>query len=679
NENPSAMADVLLTTFDDCRLSRLSGYWLPGGPDVPDEPGYYWNEPQQLHLFFRTQESMWVISHTQQRLVPFATSLDLEHWNVDIGTVIAPTHKLPIRQPRMIKGVECAKGVALYIFTFQRQLKDLSGCYQYFGKYNKAPCFKRWQKPQHFLMKSGEGLWVIRDKDRKELAASNNLVYFAAPDKSLEKASRKVVDKWREPAPQPAAPASSSVPSAPASSSTQPAPPPATSRTKPRVCIGYDMEDVRTYFNEVHSRGPRPLRARPDEDCDFKVIYEVFKRQVYRPSGATSLFMPRRGDHLLDLGGHIGSATAWYLENGIASSDAYEPTGTFEMLQENLGQESRVQLHKKAVVHETCSSETGGRRIKANAAFVDEWSDSVVVHVADGHLYLKEVGGYQTLAMATSFRLVPLGSKLVLDKGKKATTLQARAEAIRAKLPGVLEFFWGPDLLMQDGTHFTQTSHRTWRDHRGSKLTKPVDTGLSSWLTQVGARPCLSFSDYAGSATGSWKSSLSSCRVSITPGSTTLVPAISLGEALADRHTVVKMDIEGSELQLLAQRRDWKNTRLLIVEFSAGRCRRFGAGPLPFAGVLDSLKAGGFTHLHLERSVTAKTFWTRENNLAASLDFMAFFYRRQAGHPMDTGATARMAALMEGLPAKLRALDGYPQDPMARKPRGKRSSSSVAS
>ena len=68
--------------------------------------------------------------------------------------------------------------------------------------------------------------------------------------------------------------------------------------------------------------------------------------------------------------------------------------------------------------------------------------------------------------------------------------------------------------------------------------------------------------------------------------------AVSLDEALTNQHTIVKMDIEGSEVQLFSRPRDWKNARLFIFEFSAGRSRHFGLGPLAFAGVLDALRAG---------------------------------------------------------------------------------------
>ncbi|CAE7783774.1 rrg1 [Symbiodinium necroappetens] len=144
------------------------------------------------------------------------------------------------------------------------------------------------------------------------------------------------------------------------------------------------------------------------------------------------------------------------------------------------------------------------------------------------------------------------------------------------------------------------------------------------------------------------------------PTAVRLVPAVSLDEALTNNHTIVKVDVEGSEIQLLSKPRQWKNTRLLIFEFSAGRSRHFGAGPLAFAGVLDALRSGGFTHLHLEaRGVATQKFWTREGNVAANLDFMVWVYRRLPGvdHDLvDLCASPEMERLLRELPGKLRNL-----------------------
>ena len=182
-------------------------------------------------------------------------------------------------------------------------------------------------------------------------------------------------------------------------------------------------------------------------------------------------------------------------------------------------------------------------------------------------------------------------------------------------------------------------------------------------------------------SSGSWKSSCQTLR--LKPKAVRLVPAVSLSEALTHQHTVVKMDIEGSELQLLSRPRDWKNTRLLILEFSAGRSRHFGVGPLAFARVLDALRAGGFTHLHLEvEGMTTKRFWTREQNLAVNLDFMVFAYRRIPGLDydlVDLCASPQMERLLCDLPGRLREIGGYPEAAKARKKRGASSSSAVAS
>lgn len=50
--------------------------------------------------------------------------------------------------------------------------------------------------------------------------------------------------------------------------------------------------------------------------CDLNVIFEIFSREAC--VGLLGLFS-QSADDLLDLGADIGSATAWYLENGIGS------------------------------------------------------------------------------------------------------------------------------------------------------------------------------------------------------------------------------------------------------------------------------------------------------------------------------------------------------------------------
>ena len=82
----------------------------------------------------------------------------------------------------------------------------------------------------------------------------------------------------------------------------------------------------RQYVKDEQGHG---LPTREGEDCDLKVIYEVFGRACYKPfdNVATALFSPKSTDCVLDVGCHIGTASAWFLEQGISGADVYEPTG----------------------------------------------------------------------------------------------------------------------------------------------------------------------------------------------------------------------------------------------------------------------------------------------------------------------------------------------------------------
>ena len=73
--------------------------------------------------------------------------------------------------------------------------------------------------------------------------------------------------------------------------------------------------------------------------------------------------------------------------------------------------------------------------------------------------------------------------------------------------------FFGPDLLQDDNTLLTQTSATMWRDSKGHLKKKPADTSLTSWLSELNVKRCLSFADVEGSKTGSWKSSATNCQM----------------------------------------------------------------------------------------------------------------------------------------------------------------------
>ncbi|CAE7302743.1 Pol [Symbiodinium necroappetens] len=80
------------------------------------------------------------------------------------------------------------------------------------------------------------------------------------------------------------------------------------------------MERVRQYVKDEQGHG---LPTREGEDCDLKVIYEVFGRACYKPfdNVATALFSPKSTDCVLDLGCTSARLRPWFLEQGISGAD----------------------------------------------------------------------------------------------------------------------------------------------------------------------------------------------------------------------------------------------------------------------------------------------------------------------------------------------------------------------
>mmetsp|Transcript_30436 Transcript_30436/g.71577 ORF Transcript_30436/g.71577 Transcript_30436/m.71577 type:complete len:127 (-) Transcript_30436:28-408(-) len=85
-------------------------------------------------------------SYSKQPTFPIATSKDLKTWRLGTDTVTAPLHELRTRPYEAKNRVRSASGALLFIFTFSRQLKGLSGCYEYFDQHRGSPCFKRWRR-----------------------------------------------------------------------------------------------------------------------------------------------------------------------------------------------------------------------------------------------------------------------------------------------------------------------------------------------------------------------------------------------------------------------------------------------------------------------------------------------------------------------------------------------------
>ena len=97
-----------------------------------------------------------------------------------------------------------------------------------------------------------------------------------------------------------------------------------------------------------------PLAVREDEECDLKVIYEIFSQQGYKnQTKAGRCFERRSGDIVLDFGAHLGAAAKWFLEPrpvAVSRVDCYEPGSTYSLLQRNFQNDSRATLHQCAVM-----------------------------------------------------------------------------------------------------------------------------------------------------------------------------------------------------------------------------------------------------------------------------------------------------------------------------------------
>ena len=145
--------------------------------------------------------------------------------------------------------------------------------------------------------------------------------------------------------------------------------------------------------------------------------------------------------------------------------------------------------------------------------------------------------------------------------------------------------------------------------------------------------------------------------VAVMPLATRLVPAISLEEALTDPHTVVKVDVEGSEFQLLSKPRNWKNTRLLIFEFGRPKPTLCPAGLRGSSGCPASWQ---FTHLHLEAEMSRRK--TRETWRRTWTSWRSFAYRRIPGidHTLLSFCASppkkECLRLLRDLPGRLRKL-----------------------
>ena len=109
----------------------------------------------------------------------------------------------------------------------------------------------------------------------------------------------------------------------------------------------------------------------------------------------------------------------------------------------------------------------------------------------------------------------------------------------------------------------------------------------------------------------------------------------SFERVISDQRTIIEMDIEGSELALLAQRRDWQRVRILVFE-------RSGALP-PFWGwpFASCVCPRGLAPRRLHAPLHPLVFKDTEGRLleirraSKHLNFMVWCYREQADSEND--------------------------------------------
>ena len=111
------------------------------------------------------------------------------------------------------------------------------------------------------------------------------------------------------------------------------------------------------------------------------------------------------------------------------------------------------------------------------------------------------------------------------------------------------------------------------------------------------------------------------------------VPQVSFQNAL-EKHTVVKMDCEGSEIPILLTEWDWKEVRLLVVEISVRKLRMDhpkGDGWKVLEKIFENLKKAGFQYARVEKRFFTPGYWDPESgNRNYMSDGIIWFLRPKA-------------------------------------------------
>ena len=164
-------------------------------------------------------------------------------------------------------------------------------------------------------------------------------------------------------------------------------------------------------------------------------------------------------------------------------------------------------------------------------------------------------------------------------------------------------------------------SHKLLRYHVGDDF-QVVTKAVGSVVGQV------VFRDHTFSTSGAWKSCIKDAEIQPRRSVLEYVVQVESFQAAISNHSVMKVDIEGSELAIFSRTWEWNQTRLLLLEFSAHRLRTEypnGAGWECFATAIDNLRTGGFEHAFIEGKAYKLSFWKKDWKRGG--DFRAWFFR----------------------------------------------------
>ena len=117
------------------------------------------------------------------------------------------------------------------------------------------------------------------------------------------------------------------------------------------------------------------------------------------------------------------------------------------------------------------------------------------------------------------------------------------------------------------------------------------------------------------------------------------VHCVSLPDLISDTTTHVKLDCEGSEVEMLQKMKaeQWRNVQLLMVEYSSAQeIKDHGSEKAMqrFKKVLRNLDRAGFTHIHIPHEVMKLKRWQKGHN-RDGVDFVFWACRGRCYKPEE--------------------------------------------